>query len=202
MTLLVTGFDPFAGAAINASWEAVQRLAGLTVAGHAVVVEQIPTVFGKAIPAMTAAIAHHQPLVILAVGQAVGRAAISVERVAINLDDARIPDNHGNQPQETPVVLEGPTAYFSTLPVKPIVRRLGEAGIPAEVSQTAGTFVCNHLFYGLMHHLAGREKLLAGFIHIPALPEQVLHRPEKPSMALEQVVTGLALALEITLLEP
>jgi pyroglutamyl-peptidase len=201
--VLVTGFEPFGGETVNPALEAVKRLAGQTVAGHEVVTAEIPTVFRRSIEAVKVAMREHEPSLVICVGQAGGRSAISVERVAINVDDARIADNEGNQPVDTPVVEDGPAAYFSTLPIKAIVKRLREAGIPAEVSQTAGTFVCNHLFYGVMHHLAngvgeGRT-IRAGFIHIPYLPEQAARHPGQPSMALDTIVQALLLAIEVSL---
>jgi pyroglutamyl-peptidase len=199
--VLVTGFEPFGGETINPALEAVKQLSGQTIAGYDVVTEEIPTVFRTSIEAVKAAIEKHRPSLVICVGQAGGRSSISVERVAINVDDARITDNEGYQPIDTPIIDDGPAAYFSTLPIKAIVKRLREAGIPAEVSQTAGTFVCNHVFYGVMHHLANfgganDHTIRAGFIHIPYLPEQAAHHPGQPSMALETVVKGLTLAIE------
>lgn len=128
-----------------------------------------------------------------------GRPDITIERVAINIDDARIADNEGNQPVDVPVVEEGPAAYWSTLPMKAIVKKLQEEGIPASVSQTAGTFVCNHLFYGLMHELEKHDtKMKGGFIHIPFLPEQASNYPGQPSMSLSTIRKGIELAVEVT----
>lgn len=128
-----------------------------------------------------------------------GRPDITIERVAINIDDARIADNEGNQPVDVPVVEEGPAAYWSTLPMKAIVKRLQAEGIPASVSQTAGTFVCNHLFYGLMHELENRDKKIkGGFVHIPFLPEQASNYPGQSSMSLSTIRKGIELAVEVT----
>jgi pyroglutamyl-peptidase len=196
-TVLLSGFEPFNGAAINPSWEAARALDGWSGPGFTVVARQLPCVFGAAFDALRGAIAQVRPDIVIAVGQAGGRSEISLERVAINIDDATIRDNAGAQPVDTPVVADGPAAYFSTLPVKAIVRALRLRGFPAGVSQTAGTFVCNHVFYGLMHHTAG-QPVRAGFIHVPFLPEQAADRPERPpSMALRDIVDALRIAVEV-----
>lgn len=196
-TILLTGFEPFNGAAINPSWEAVRALDGWSGPGFAVVARQLPCVFGAANDALRTAVSTLRPDVVIAVGQAGGRSEISLERIAINVDDAAIRDNAGAQPVDVPVVADGPAAYFSSLPVKAIVRALRLRGFPAGVSQTAGTFVCNHVFYGLMHHTAG-QALKAGFIHVPFLPEQAADRPERPpSMALRDIVDALRIAVEV-----
>ena len=168
-TILLTGFEPFNGEVINPAWEAVQALAHWQGPDFRVEVRQLPCAFGLACEAIEMAIAQCMPSIVIAVGQAGGRAEISLERVAINIDDARIADNCRQQPIDVPVVAGAPAAYFATLPIKAIVFGLREGGIPAVVSQSAGTFVCNHLFYGLMHHLAtrpSRQVTRAGFIHV------------------------------------
>jgi pyroglutamyl-peptidase len=196
-TVLLTGFEPFNGATINPSWEAARALDGWSGPGFAVVARQLPCVFGTALDVLRAAVAEHRPDIVIAVGQAGGRSEISLERVAINVDDAAIRDNAGAQPVDRPIVADGPAAYFCTLPVKAIVRALRLRGFPSGVSQTAGTFVCNHVFYGLMHHLAG-QPVRAGFIHVPFLPEQAADRPERPpSMALRDIVDALRIAVEV-----
>ena len=196
-TVLLTGFEPFNGAAINPSWEAVRALDGWSGPGFAVVARQLPCVFGTALDVLRESIAGVKPDIVIAVGQAGGRSEISLERVAINVDDASIRDNAGNQPVDTPVAADGPAAYFTTLPVKAIVKALRLRGFPSGVSQTAGTFVCNHVFYGLMHHAVG-QPLKAGFIHVPFLPEQAADRPERPpSMALRDIVDALRIAVEV-----
>jgi pyroglutamyl-peptidase len=196
-TVLLTGFEPFNGAEINPSWEAARALDGWTGPGFQVVARQLPCVFGRANEALREALGAVQPDIVIAVGQAGGRPEISVERVAINVDDASIADNAGDQPVDRPVVAEGPAAYFATLPIKAIVRALRLRGFPAGVSQTAGTFVCNHVFYGLMHHAVGKT-FKAGFIHVPFLPEQAADRPERPpSMALRDIIDGLRIAIEV-----
>jgi len=196
-TVLLTGFEPFNGTAINPSWEAVRALDGWSGPGFAVVARQLPCVFGTALDVLRESIAGVKPDIVIAVGQAGGRSEISLERVAINVDDASIRDNAGNQPIDTPVAADGPAAYFTTLPVKAIVKALRLRGFPSGVSQTAGTFVCNHVFYGLMHQTVG-QPVKAGFIHVPFLPEQAADRPERPpSMALRDIVDALRIAVEV-----
>lgn len=197
-TILLTGFEPFGGESVNPSWEAVRRLDGETLAGAAVAARRLPCVFGEALAVLREEMAALRPALIVAVGQAGGRPELSLERVAINVDDARIADNAGRRPIDRPVVPGGPAAYFSTLPIKAQAAALRAAGIPAVVSQSAGTFVCNHVFYGLMHALAGTPAR-GGFIHIPYLPEQAAAHPGAASMSLETIVAGLRLALETAL---
>lgn len=197
-TILLTGFEPFNGAAINPSWEAARALDGWTGPGFTVVARQLPCEFGRVNIALLEAVEAIHPDIVIAVGQAGGRPEISVERVAINIDDATIVDNAGAQPIDTAIIADGPVAYFSSLPIKAIVQALRLRGFPAGVSQTAGTFVCNHVFYGLMHHAVGHAGLQAGFIHVPFLPEQAADRPERPpSMALKDIVDGLRIAVEV-----
>ncbi|GHD92638.1 pyrrolidone-carboxylate peptidase [Pseudocitrobacter faecalis] len=198
-TVLITGFEPFDGEAVNPSWEVVSRLDNAIIGGCRVVARQLPCVFGEALIELNAAIDSLSPTLVLSVGQAGGRTDISVERVAINVDDARIPDNRGNQPVDTPIVGTGPAAWFSSLPIKAIVSALRDAGIPASVSQTAGTFVCNHVMYGLLHKLSGMPEAKGGFIHIPYLPQQAAAHPGAPSMAAETVRQGLELAIATAL---
>lgn len=198
-TVLITGFEPFDGEAVNPSWEVVSRLDNAIIGGCRVVARQLPCVFGEALIELNAAIDSLSPTLVLSVGQAGGRTDISVERVAINVDDARIPDNLGNQPVDTPIVASGPAAWFSSLPIKAIVSALRDAGIPASVSQTAGTFVCNHVMYGLLHKLSGIPEAKGGFIHIPYLPQQAAAHPGAPSMAAETVRQGLELAIATAL---
>jgi pyroglutamyl-peptidase len=200
-TVLLTGFEPFEQEPINPSWEAVRALDGERVGDATIVARQLPCVFGKAIDAMAALVAEVRPDVVIAVGQAGGRTEMSIERVAINVDDARIADNAGAQPIDVTIAPDGPAAYFSSLPIKAIVRDMRAAGVPAMVSQTAGTFVCNHVFYGLMHTLAQRGVAAArgGFIHIPYLPEQAARHPGAPSLALDTLIAGLRVAIATTL---
>ncbi|MFP3388169.1 pyroglutamyl-peptidase I [Brevibacillus sp. SIMBA_040] len=195
--VLVTGFDPFGGEPINPAWESVKELAKIESDQYKVEVRQIPTVFDKSIEHLYAAIEETKPDIVLCIGQAGGRGDLSIERVAINVNDARIADNEGNQPIDTPIVEHGPAAYWSTLPIKSMVHELQQQGIPASISQTAGTYVCNHVFYGLMHYVAeNKAAIRGGFIHIPYLPEQAARQSGQPSMALETIVKGLRVAIE------
>ncbi|ALA71812.1 pyrrolidone-carboxylate peptidase [Geobacillus stearothermophilus 10] len=197
--VLVTGFAPFGGEVVNPSLEAIKCLSEFKSEMYAIEIRELPTVFGKALDELYAAIEQVAPALVICIGQAGGRSDISVERVAINVNDARIPDNEGNQPIDAPVVPNGPVGYWSTLPVKAIVHELRRHGIPASVSYTAGTFVCNHVFYGLMHYIAQvKMPIRAGFIHIPYLPEQAARHPGQPSMALETIVKGLRIAIDVT----
>ncbi|MGM0711527.1 pyroglutamyl-peptidase I [Brevibacillus parabrevis] len=196
-TILVTGFDPFGGEAINPAWESVKRLTEIESGEYRIVARQLPTVFGKSVELLLQAIREISPDLVFCIGQAGGRADISIERVAINVDDARIPDNAGKQPIDTPIVEGGPVAYWSSLPIKAIVKEMRAKGIPASVSQTAGTFVCNHLFYGLMHAIAKEYPAVrGGFVHIPYLPEQAAKHLGQPSMSVETIVNGLQIAIE------
>ena len=198
--ILLTGFEPFNKEIINPSWEAVRQLDGWHEGEFVVHARQLPVVFGHALKVVHQAIEELQPSIVIAVGQAGGRVDMSVERIAINIDDAPIPDNQQRQLVDQPIVNGGPAAYFSTLPIKAIVHELREAGLPASVSQTAGTFVCNHVFYGLMHqaHEWGTT-MRAGFIHVPYLPQQAARHPGAASMKLEDVVEGLRIAVRTTL---
>ncbi len=191
--VLLTGFDAFAGAVVNPSWLAVQTLDGESINGHVLVAAQLPTVFGSAAQVLARLLKRHKPALVICTGQAAGRGALSIERIAINVNDAFIADNSGDQPVDTPVVPGGPAAYFSTLPIKAMRLAIEQGGIAAEVSQTAGTFVCNHVFYSLMHALATQDafkKTRGGFVHVPNLPGQGL-----PDMALDEMVQGLRLAI-------
>ncbi|WP_395606539.1 pyroglutamyl-peptidase I [Pseudomonas sp. B22129] len=193
-TVLLTGFEPFDKDPINPSWEAVRRLDGVQLSEDAqIVARQLPCAFATVGACLTQMIDELRPTMVIATGLGPGRSAISVERVAINVNDARIPDNLGEQPVDTPVLADGPAAYFSTLPIKAMVKAVHEAGIAASVSQTAGTFVCNQVFYLLQHALAGTG-VRSGFIHVPYLPEQVVDTGQ-PSMALLTMVEGLRVAV-------
>jgi pyroglutamyl-peptidase len=195
--VLLTGFAPFGGEAVNPSWQAVRELHGRHVASHLIVARELPVEFGASLKELRAAIRETKPSLVLCVGQAGGRASISLERVAINIDDARIPDNSGARPIDAEIVEGGPAAYFTRLPIKAMLAALNEAGIPAEVSQTAGTYVCNHVFYGLMHALRNR-RIRGGFVHIPYSPEQAAHH-DAPSLPVDIVVKGLRIALQVAL---
>ena len=194
-TVLLTGFDPFAGDAVNPSWEAVRVLDGETIADHRVIAEKLPVVFGDALHALRAAIERTKPALVICTGVAATRTRLSIERVAINVDDARIPDNAGRQPIDVPVAHDGPAAYFSTLPIKAMLHALDQAGIPADISQTAGTYVCNHVFYGLMHELAMHPEIRGGFIHVPPLADE----GQPHGIALATLIDGLRRAVEAAL---
>lgn len=185
-TVLLTGFAPFAGETLNPSWEAVRALDGGTIEGCRVVAVQLPCEFDTSLPALSHALRVTEPRVVVAVGLAGGREGISLERIAINLIDARIPDNAGAQPVDVPVLHGGAAAFFSTLPLKASLLALREAAITAHVSQTAGTYVCNQVFYALMHSMRRRRNTRAGFVHVPWLPEQAA-RHGQPGMALADV---------------
>jgi pyroglutamyl-peptidase len=198
--LLVTGFEPFGGEAVNPSGEVARALHGQVIGGASVFGIELPCVFGTSIDTLRAALDTHRPQLVLALGQADGRCDFSLERVAINLDDARIADNAGAQPIDEPVAARGPTAYFATLPIKAMVAALRSAGYPASVSNSAGTFVCNHVFYGLQHALAARRRTVrSGFMHLPLLPEQAARGVGKASLPLALLVEGVALALATAL---
>lgn len=198
-TVLITGFEPFGGEQVNPSWEVVSQLDNAIIAGCRVVARQLPCVFGESLSVLNSAIDTLSPSLVLAIGQAGGRTDITVERVAINVDDARIPDNKGQQPVDEPIVAGGPAAWFSTLPIKAMVAAMREAGVPASVSQTAGTFVCNHVMYGLLHKLSVIAEVKGGFIHIPYLPQQAAAHPGAPSMAAETVRLALEVAIATAL---
>ena len=196
MKLLLTAFDPFGGSPINPALEAV-KLVSDTVAGVEIVKLEVPTVFGKSIATVAAAIEKETPDAVLCIGQAGGRYDLTPERVAINLDDARIPDNEGNQPIDTVIFEDGAPAYFATLPVKAMTARIREAGLPASVSNTAGTFVCNHLMYGVLYTLAKRYPgVKGGFMHVPFVPSQTVNRPTPaPSMCVQDIARGIEAAI-------
>ncbi|WP_323961358.1 pyroglutamyl-peptidase I [Arthrobacter sp. JZ12] len=197
--ILLTGFEPFGGESTNPSWGAAQRAAALlNDAGEPAAAVQLPCVFGTSIGVLAGALEAHQPDLVVCVGQAGGRAELSLERVAINFDDARIPDNAGNQPVDVPVRQDGPAAYFSSLALKRSLVQLTEAGLPAAVSQTAGTYVCNHVFYGLMDLLQDRSATRGGFVHVPFSSEQAMaHRA--PGMLIEEMAAGLVIIARASL---
>lgn len=192
--ILMTGFEPFGGESINPALEAVKLLDGVVLNNGIIVAHQVPVTRFKAIEVVIEAIKYHQPDYVITVGQASGRAAITPERIAINMDDFRIADNDGNQPIDQPIIMNGPNAYFSTLPIKAITQALQQQGIPCQVSNTAGTFVCNHLFYGVQHYLRYTQ-IGHGFIHIPLLPQQATFG-NQPSMSLDLIVAGLKIAAQ------
>ncbi|MBS4205516.1 pyroglutamyl-peptidase I [Lederbergia citrea] len=192
--VLITGFDPFGTDKVNPALEAVKQLDGIKADNVEIVAQEVPTVFHKSIEVVVEAIEKHEPDVVICVGQAGGRTQVTPERIAINVDDARIPDNQRNQPIDEAIYEDGPAAYWTTLPVKRMVHEMKKAGIPAAVSNTAGTFVCNHLFYGVMHYLQkSAPQIRGGFIHIPFIPEQTVENGA-PSLNLDDIVRGLQTA--------
>ena len=192
MKIIVTGFDPFGGEKINPSIECVKALP--EVEGVELIRLELPTVFKESAKRLNEVINEVKPDAVLSVGQAGGRPGITMERIAINVDDARIPDNISQQPIDETIQTKGAAAYFSTLPIKRIVKAIREAGISTEVSNSAGTFVCNHIMYQALFAATKAEKTFkAGFMHIPFIPEQTT---DKPSLPLEESTKALQIAIE------
>ena len=199
MDILITGFEPFGGETVNPSWEVAQALQGRVIGSGLIRACRLPVSFRDAPQRLAQALAEGRPELVIALGQASGRSEISIERVAVNLVDARIPDNTGDRPQDRPVVAGAPDAYFTTLPVKAMRDGLRAAGHPAGLSLTAGAFVCNQVFFELPHRLGG-QGVHSGFIHLPALPEQAARQPSGlPSMGLAAQVDAITLAIAIAL---
>lgn len=195
MKVLITAFDPFGGESVNPACQAVMALPD-RIGDHMVVKQELPTVFGKAGALLLETIDTVQPDAVLCVGQAGGRAAITLERVAVNLRDARIADNEGRQPEDEPIVPDGPAAYFATIPTRKLVQALREREIPAALSYTAGTFVCNDVLYTLLHRLSGTD-IIGGFVHVPYTAAQAAGKsPNPPSMALQTMVQALQTMVE------
>ena len=198
MKALVTGFEPFDRDTINPSGEAV-RLLKKRIGSLQVVTAELPCSFGNSTKALREAIEDAKPDIVLCTGLAGGRAELCLERVAINVQDARIRDNDGKQPIDKPVVKDGPAARFATLPIKACVVELRKAGLPAAVSNTAGTFVCNHIFYALMDIAAGHPiPMRCGFLHVPYAPEQAARLGAAPSMAIEDIARGIEIVLRVS----
>lgn len=199
MKVLITGFDPFGGESVNPAFEAVKLLPDV-IAGAEIVKLEIPTEFTKSGPAVEAGIKEHNPDVVINVGQAGGRSCVTPEVVGINLADARIPDNAGEQPSGVALQADGPAAYFATIPVKAIVQNVREHGIPCNLSYTAGTYVCNSVMYNVLHMAATKyPHIRAGFIHVPFAAEQVVNKPNgTASMALTDIAKALEYAIEAT----
>ncbi|MDO8542754.1 MAG: pyroglutamyl-peptidase I [Opitutaceae bacterium] len=195
-TVLVTGFEPFGGERRNPSQEIAAALHGRKICGRTIVGAVLPCVFGQSIAELRRHIRRHQPELVIALGQAGGRPDITPERIAINVDDARIADNTGRQPIDRRIVRRGPAAFLSTLPIKAIVAALHERGMAASISNSAGTFVCNHVFYGLMSTLRGRPGVRGGFVHVPFLPEQV--KRSEPSLPLRSMIAAIEIAIEVS----
>ncbi len=195
MKILLTAFEPFGGEAKNSALETMRAcdMSGLSAEIRRL---EVPTVFYKSIEVVQQAIRDFRPDVVLCLGQAGGRFALTPERVAINVNDARIPDNADQQPVDEPIFADGPAAYFSSLPLKAMVASIQAAGIPVSVSNTAGTFVCNHLMYGVLHTLAQNcPTCIGGFMHLPYLKEQVTERPDTPALSLKDLARGVRAAL-------
>ena len=192
MKIIVTGFDPFGGETINPSIECVKALP--EIEGVELIRLELPTVFKESAKRLNEVINDVKPDAVLSVGQAGGRAGITMERIAINVDDARIPDNISQQPIDEEIQVEGEAAYFSTLPIKRIVKAIREAGISAEVSNSAGTFVCNHIMYQALFAATKADKpFKAGFMNIPFIPEQTT---DKPTLSLDKSTKALQIAIE------
>ena len=191
MKILLTAFEPCGGDSVNPAQEAVALVAN-EIAGAQIVKIDVPVVFGKAIETVRAAMEKEQPDAVLCIGQAGGRVGLTPERVAINVDDGRIPDNEGNQPIDAPIFADGAPAYFATLPVKAMVQSIRDAGVPAGLSYTAGTFVCNHLLYGLLSWCAREApRIRAGFMHVPYQHEQTVGKQNAPSLSGEDILKGV-----------
>jgi pyroglutamyl-peptidase len=193
--VLVTGFEPFGGEKVNPSWDVCRQL-GAEIAGMRVETVRVPCEFRRSIEVVADAIERHHPLFVILLGQAGGRTRLGVERVAINVDDARMPDNTGAQPVDALIAANGPPAYFASVPIKAMAAAMRTAGAPTEVSNSAGTYVCNHLMYGVLHYIeASGHRARAGFIHVPYSEEQVLDRREEPCMAVATMVKGVRAAI-------
>ena len=195
MKVLITGFDPFGGETMNPAWEAVKLLKD-EIGGAQIIKLQIPTVVGKSIQKIHEKMQEIHPDIVISVGQAGGRFGVTPERVAINVTDARIPDNEGNQPIDVPIFEDGDTAYFSNLPVKAMVQAIKHAGYPSVLSNSAGTYICNHVMYGILYYIEKEfPNVRGGFIHVPYAPSQVVNKPSTPSMALADITASLEAAV-------
>lgn len=196
-TVLITGFDPFGGEKVNPAFESVKLLPD-TIAGARIVKLEIPTVFTRSAKVLEEAMARENPDIVICVGQAGGRSTLTVERVAINLAEARIPDNDGEQPLDQPLREDGDTAYFASVPVKAMVQNIRDHGLPAFVSYTAGTYVCNSIMYNLLYLIDRKfPGVKGGFIHVPYEPGQLIDKPNgTPSLPLETIAKGLEAAVE------
>lgn len=196
MKVLLTGFDPFGGEPVNPAEEAVKMVSN-NINGAEVIKITIPTVMTKSVEAIEKAIEEYHPDIVISVGQAGGRFDITPERVAINMDDFRIKDNEGNQVIDKTIKEDGQVAYFSNLPIKAMVKHMNENQIPASVSNTAGTFVCNHVMYGILYMIDKKySNIKGGFIHIPYMTSQIIGKKNTPFMSLQEIVRGLELAIE------
>ena len=202
MKILMTGFEPFGGETINPAYEAVKRLPD-EIKGAKIMKMEIPVVFDKAGDIVQQALNTEEPDIVICVGQAGGRKGVTPERIAVNLQEARIPDNEGNAPMDHPVREGGPAAYFTGLQVKAMVANLKAAGVESSLSYSAGTYVCNDLFYRVMDHIAqmaaANKKIRGGFIHVPFIPEQTKDKPDVPSLPLQDIVKALTVCIETEL---
>ena len=195
--VLITGFMPFGGEEINPSWQLASRLNGATIDGYDIVVAEIPVARFEALHSIIAHIEKHQPKIIINLGQAGGRTEMTPERVGVNIDDYGAADNAGNQPVDEPIEVGGPAACFSSLPIKAMVEAMRSAGVPASVSNSAGTYLCNHVAYGIPRYLEKEHiDAIAGFMHVPFLPEQASKQRGRSSMAIETMVMGLTAAVK------
>ncbi|MEY8396300.1 pyroglutamyl-peptidase I [Lachnospiraceae bacterium 45-P1] len=196
MKVLITGFDPFGGETINPAWEAVKAIKN-EIAGAQIFKMQIPTVVNKSIEKIHEKMVEIHPDIVISVGQAGGRFGVTPERVAINITDARIPDNEGNQPIDIPIFEDGDDAYFSNLPVKAMVQAIKDAGYPSVLSNTAGTYICNHVMYGILYYIKKEfPGIRGGFIHVPYAASQVVDKPGTPSMAIADIAASLEAAVQ------
>ena len=196
MKILITGFDPFGGEPVNPALEAVKLMKD-EITGAKIIKLEIPTVFRKSVEKIHEMMKAERPDVVLSIGQAGGRFGVTPERVAINVDDARIKDNEGNQPVDTPIFTDGEAAYFSNLPVKAMVEAIKNKGLPSTLSNSAGTFVCNHVMYGVLYYIHKEfPNVRGGFIHVPFITDQVVTKPNVASMALADITEALEAAVE------
>ena len=189
--VLLTGFEPFGKATLNPSGEIVKR-----ISGDNIITAILPVAYAQSAEALLALIEQHNPDVVISLGQAEGRTQITPERIAINLDDARLADNEGVSRIDEPILEDGPVAYESTLPIKEFVSAITAAGIPAAVSLSAGAFLCNHIFYVAQNRLKG-TKVRSGFVHVPLMDEQAGEFPGLPTMQLDQMVKAVRAMLEV-----
>ena len=195
MVILITGFEPFGNDEINPSYEAVKRIRQDN-SGHQIIKACLPVVFHRSLEVLYELIEEHKPDLVLCVGQAGGRTHMTIERIGINLDDARIPDNAGNSPVDQVILPDGSDGYFSNLPIKAMAYEMNAKGIPASISNSAGTYVCNHIFYGLMYYIHEKNPhIKGGFIHVPYIPSQTTLYPNSASMHLDDIVLGLEIAI-------
>lgn len=198
--VLITGFDPFGGENINPALEAVKKLPN-EIAGAKIIKLELPTVFKKSIQTLQKCMEIEKPDITICIGQAGGRFDITIERVAINLDDARIPDNEGNSIIDEKIFADGENAYFASIPIKAMVQNINNGGIPASVSNTAGTFVCNHIMYGLLYTISKKyPKMIGGFMHVPFIPQQAVAKKNAPCMSLDDITRAITLAIEAAIL--